>query len=624
MSHWISTLSQTPRPMTPCTQQVSESGGGAFYLTVPDSEPRLSVVQSQEFTLSVEGWLYNEDELRKELKTVGKPSLAALILQAYRHWGEAFLEKLNGAFALCLWDSHAQTILAARDALGVYPLFYAHSNNAWFFSPSLEELRKQPTITTSLNRGALVAHLFSNGRDIEETFYNELKRVPPGHSLKIRTRSSSVSLSRYWFPLPEGEVTWTREEDLAHFPELMTGAIARCLQLGQAGIFLSGGLDSGTIATYAAKYSREQQLPPPLAFSLYFQEPGDTEELFQRGIAQGLGLPQTGVPLNTTSDALEAYFASLELNKTWSQPLASSFISLYLSLGKKAKDAGCDFMLSGEGGDEWLVIHYALAADLLRNFDVRGLRDFWKTVKATNELSSYGTAEILWLDGLRLLLLESLGKTLSRVAPGQLRAHRHEVARQKIPSWLAPDPALREDVFARWDKGVTESKGSSSKGSFYKRDILGIVDHPLTVLYAEEEFELSQRIGLPILLPFYDPEVIRFLARTPPHLRGQGGRFKGLLRTLLHQHFPSLGYDRQEKPYANDFFGNALHTGLKQSWKELGGVQALADLGIVDGALVERQVADLMTTSSGLSEGTLKSLWPTLCSEVWVRSHVSA
>lgn len=617
MSHWISTLSQTPHPMNPCTQVVSESSGGVFCLTVPEPEPRLSVVQSQGLAVTVEGWLYNEDELRKELKVVGKSSLAALILQAYRRWGEAFLEKLNGAFALCLWDSLEQTMLAARDALGVYPLFYAHSNNAWFFSPAIESLRKQPNITTTLNRGALVAHLFSNGRDIEETFYNELKRVPPGHLLKIQ--KGHVSLSRYWFPLPEGDVTWTREEDLEQFPELMTKAIARCLQLGQAGIFLSGGLDSGTIATYAAKYSREQQLPPPLAFSLFFREPGDTEEIFQRGIAQGLGLPQTGVPLNTTTDALESYFASLEINRTWPQPLASSFISLYLSLGKKAKDAGCDFMLSGEGGDEWLVIHYTLAADLLRNFDVKGLRDFWKTVKATNELSSYGTTEILWLDGLRLLLLESLSKTLGRVAPRHLQTHRHNLARQKIPDWLAPDPTLRKDVFARWDKGVSESKGS-----FYKRDILGIVDHPLTVLYAEEEFELSQRIGLPILLPFYDPEVIRFLARTPPHLRGHGGRFKGLLRTLLHQHFPELGYDRQEKPYANDFFGNALHTGLKQSWSELGGVQALADLGIVDGSIVKRQVAELTTTSSGLSDETLKWLWPTLCSEVWVRSHVSA
>jgi asparagine synthase (glutamine-hydrolysing) len=615
MTHWTSTLSQTPLPMNPSTQTLGESGEPLFYFAV--SESRLSVAQFQEFTLSVEGWLYNEDELRKELNIVGKPCLAALILQAYRRWGESFLEKLNGAFALCLWDSDTQTILAARDALGVYPLFYAESNSTWFFSPSIESLRKQPNITTSLNRGALVAHLFSNGRDIEETFYNELKRVLPGHLLKVQTRSNAVSLSRYWFPLPEGDVTWTREEDLGQFPELMTRAIARCLQLGQAGIFLSGGLDSGTIATCAAKYSREKQLPPPLAFSLFFQEPGDTEEFFQRGIAQGLGLPQTGVPLGST-DALEAYFASLELNRTWSQPLASSFISLYLSLGKKAKNAGCDFMLSGEGGDEWLVIHYTLAADLLRTFDVKGLRDFWKTVKATNELSSYGTAEIFWLDGLRLLLLESFGKVLNRVAPGRLQAHRHQLARQTIPDWLAPDPTLRDNMLIRWDKGNT-----ASKGSFYKREILGIVDHPLTVLYAEEEFELSQRIGLPILLPFYDPDVIRFLARTPPHLRTQGGRFKGLLRTLLHQHFPHLGYDRQEKPYANDFFGTALLTGLKQSWGDLGGVQALADLGVVDGKKIAGQVAQL-TTSSGLSETTLKTLWPTLCSEVWVRSHVSA
>lgn len=615
MTQWTSPLNSTPRPLLPPTHQRSEVGGGAFYLPVSETLSRFSVAQRARVSVSFEGWLYNEDELCKDLN-VPKTNLASLVLESYRRWGEGFLEKLNGAFSVCLWDSGAEVLLAARDALGVFPLFYAHENNTWFFSPSLGTLRKQPAISTSLNRGALVAHLFSNGRDIEETFYNELKRVPPGHLFKVHKGHSS--LSRYWFPLPEGDVTWTREEDLGLFPELMTKAIARCMQLGQAGIFLSGGLDSGTIATYAAKYSREQQLPSPLAFSLFFREPGDTEEVFQKGIAQGLGLPQTGVPL-TASDALESYFASLDLNRTWSQPLASSFISLYLSLGKKAKDAGCDFMFSGEGGDEWLVIHYTLAADLLRNFDAKGLRDFWKTVKATNGLSHYGTAEILWLDGLRLLLLESFGKVLKRTAPGRLQAHRRKLAHQTIPDWLASDSGLRKDVLERLQKGDAESKGS-----FYKRDILGIVDHPLTVLYAEEEFELSQHIGLPILLPFYDPDVIRFLARTPPHLRAQGGRFKGLLRTLLHEHFPHLGYDRQEKPYANDFFGNALLTGLKQSWSELGGVQALADLGIVDGSVVEQQVSELTTKSSGLSDETLTWLWSTLCSEVWVRSHTSA
>jgi asparagine synthase (glutamine-hydrolysing) len=615
MTQWTSPLNSASRPLLPPTHQSSEVGGGAFYLPVSETLSRFSVAQRAGVSVSLEGWLYNEDELLKELN-VPKTNLASLVLEAYQRWGEGFLEKLNGAFSLCLWDSRTQTLLATRDALGVYPLFYTRSNDTWFFSPSLEALRQQPTLSTSLNRAALVAHLFSNARDIEETFYNEIRRVPPGHLLKVH--KGHVSLSRYWFPLEEGDVQWTKEEDLERFPELMTRAVARCLQLGQAGIFLSGGLDSGTIATYAAQYSKEQGLPLPLAFSLFFREPGDTEEVFQKGIAQGLGLRQTGVPLGA-NDALESYFASLELNRTWSQPLASSFISLYLSLGKKAKAAGCDFMLSGEGGDEWLVIHYTLAADLLQNLDTKGLRDFWKTVKATNGLSSYGTAEILWLDGLRLLLLERLGKTLRRVAPGRLETHRHTLARQKIPDWLVPDPTLRETVLARWYKEDT-----ASKGSFYKRDILGIVDHPLTVLYAEEEFELGQRIGLPILLPFYDPDVIRFLARTPPQLRAQGGRFKGLLRTLLHQHFPTLGYDRQEKPYANDFFGNALLTGLKQSWTELGGVQALADLGIVDGAVVKRQVAELTTTSSGLSDERLKTLWPTLCSEVWVRSHTSA
>jgi asparagine synthase (glutamine-hydrolysing) len=351
MTHWTSTLSSTRLALPPCTHLICEAGGQALYLTVSEPRARLSVAQLTGLAITFEGWLYNENDLRNELGVDPKTNLATLLLEAYQRWGEAFLLRLEGAFAFCLWDSHKQTFLAARDALGVFPLFYAHSNEAWFFSPSLESLRQHPSISSVLSRGAVAAHLLNWNKDIHETLYENIKRVPPGHLLKVQPHKNYREVSRYWSPLPEGKPsTWLSEDALEHFPALMKRAIGNYLQLGKAAIYLSGGLDSGTVSRFASEYANEHHQPSPHAFSLVFDDPEANEERIQRGVADGLGIPYTLVPINLTVDPVQAFFDSLELNRTWPQPLASTFRSVYLSLGKKVKAAGNEVVLTCDGG----------------------------------------------------------------------------------------------------------------------------------------------------------------------------------------------------------------------------------------------------------------------------------
>ena len=151
-----------------------------------------------------------------------------------------------------------QNALLRQRPRGFYPLFYARTGREWLFSTSVDTLLQHPDVPKTINRGALATYLWGKWKycDIEETYFSNVRRIPPGHAFKAQGTGASAKIYRYWKPISAGAISWTREAEIEQFPELMKQAIGRCLQLGRAGIYLSGGLDSGTLATYATEYTR--------------------------------------------------------------------------------------------------------------------------------------------------------------------------------------------------------------------------------------------------------------------------------------------------------------------------------------------------------------------------------
>jgi asparagine synthase (glutamine-hydrolysing) len=564
-----------------------------------------------------DGWLYNRDWLLAELGLLSRATTASLVLHAYLRWGERALDKLKGIFSFCMWDDSAKALLAARDPAGVYPLFYARSGCDWLFSTSIDRLLQHPGVSKTINRTALATYLWGKYRDIEETFFLNVRRVPPGHVFKSRATDTNVSIYRYWNPVPADVIAWLQEDELEQFPEIMKQAVGRCLQLGRAGIYLSGGLDSGTIATLTAEYTREKLLPSPQAVSLVYSNPEANEERIQRGIAKRLGIPQTLISDEQDRETDGLFLASLKANATWPHPFVVGLSPLHLVLGQRAREKGCDLVLSGEGGDEWLAIHYGLGADFMRSLEFSRLCQLWKTTRMTSHDSWYGTTRRILVAGSRLLVQDGFDSLGGKIAPGAMQGRRRQFAQHNIPSWLAPDPEVREKIFARAEKAAARPKGT-----FYQRDIVNtILNQPLTVLYKEDNFESSRRTGVLMLEPFYDPDVVAFLVRMPPWLRSRGGRYKGLLRQILHQRFPELGYDRQQKPYATNFFADRVFRGSKRLWPDLKGARALANLGVVEQSSTSELIREILAKDNPYDA---KRLWIILCAEIWTRSQLGA
>jgi asparagine synthetase B (glutamine-hydrolysing) len=567
------------------------------------------------------GLLHNRDQLTSALGAKPDTSGAAAVVAAYRRWGDAMLGRLDGVFAVVIWDEEAETLLAARDALGAYPVFYAESGRDLYVSNSIDTLLAQPGVPQAVNIPALADHLRHRWPNLEETYFESVQRLPPGHAL--RASRSGRRTWRYWDPAPSGTVDWIAADELERFDELFEQAVERCLASGPAGIFLSGGLDSVSVAAVAAASSRRYGRPDPWALSLAFPDPEANEEQRQRAVAATLELPQV---MLSWRDAVPQGLirAVLELTSASPAPLVNLWMPAYVQLALEGRARGCSVILTGGGGDEWLSVSPYYAADLMRALDVRGLYNLFHEHRRSHSVSSLlYLRNVIWRFGARPLLEDGAKRVLAR-SPSLLNEVQTRRFRSATPDWLAPDPRLRRVLVERSLESSSEWKGIRGNGRrhprLYIREMRTSLDHPLVAMELEELFDQGRRLGLWMLQPFWDAPLVEFLYRTPPALLNRGGRAKGLVRETVARRFPSLGFESQRKVTATGFARSIVLEEGRRAWTELGGATALAEAGIVDARSLNERLNRILA-DPGSQE--LHGVWDVLALESWLRGKLA-
>ena len=500
--------------------------------------------------------------------------------------------------------------MLARDPMGSHPLFYAEAGSCVLFAASPGRLLDWPGVSREFNRAAIADHLCGRYPNPHETFFKAVRRVPPG--TRALLSQGRLQFDRYWDPAPVDQpVQWLTAEQVSRFDDVFERAVKRCLSHGQAGIFLSGGLDSISVAAVAADCARTSGQSLPLALSLGLSHPECNEQERQVAVARGLGLPQILLGFDEALGYRPLLRQTLELTATGAAPLLNAWQPAYLALARRARLDGVRTILTGQGGDEWLTVTPYYVADLIRRGAVVELAEFLGTLRRSYQINPFQLVRnIVWQCGLRPVG----GLALHRLFPEAHAAGRLKRFLAGDPAWLALDPHLRVEHRHRAAQAMGVSDPSHG---FYMRELRTSLDHALPSWAAEELYEQGRQTGLRFLHPFCDPDLVEMLCRTPPRLLNADGRSKGLVRRTLAKRFPALGLERQRKVLFNALFEQLLLREGPALADLAGDFPALSGLGIVDGAALAAFIRQALMQPGP----RLHQIWQPINLEIWVRAY---
>ena len=374
-----------------------------------------------------------------------------------------------------------------------------------------------------------------SSHQVHETFYDNVRRLPPAHVLRL-TRGA-LEVSRYWDPVPPG-FAWASREEIARFDPLLEQAVRRCLSVGGDSIALSGGFDSVSVATLAAEQRRGQA--PLHAVSLRFQGTVCDEGPAQVEVARALGMPQLLRTLDETLEGQSIVGAALRLSSASPSPVLSPWQSVYTGLFHSASRLGLGRLLMGTGGDDLLNVDGSYAADRLAALDLAALWRFCRACQRTSPFRASRIARgVFWDHAARPELLRLGGRVLRRVSPALLDRVRRRRHLRASPPWALPsnrDLAMLLEQRRQSAATVELARGERS----YVATIRTLAQAPLLLIERDQSHAWARSVGFTFLYPYFDRDLVDLSLRIPPDELIAGGRHKAPLRRLIAARLPSV------------------------------------------------------------------------------------
>ncbi|MFD0367343.1 asparagine synthase (glutamine-hydrolyzing) [Streptomyces sp. NPDC059071] len=526
-------------------------------------------------TLTFCGEVYNFSELRTELighgHTFRTRSDTEVVLHAYLQWGPSFAERLNGMFALAIWDGRNEELTLVRDRMGVKPLYYFPTRDGVLFGSEPKAVLAHPTVSARVNADGL-REVLDMVKTPEAAVYSGMYEVRPGHLVRVSRKG--LTRHRYW-ALEAREHTDDLGTTIRTVRELLEDTVQRQMVADvPLSSLLSGGLDSSAITALAARTLESGRLR---SFSVDFSEAaarfqpdavrGAADAPYARELARHVDAEHTEIVLDS-AELLSPAVRAAVLRATDLPPAywGDMWPSLYLLF--KAVKQHTTVALSGESADElfggyrWFHNPGAVRADTFP----------WLTS---------GSAR--YFGGLRLLdqgLVEKLD------IPGYRRDRYHE-ALGEVP--VLPGEAPEERRMREMSH-------------------LNLTRFVQTLL--DRKDRMSMAVGLEVRVPFCDHRLVEYVFNTPWAMKAFDGREKSLLRAATADLLPASVLERVKTPYPTTQ-DPAYESGLRAEMAEIlrdsnAPVRALLDVEKVRAALDRPQG----TTSRAYDRGSLEmAIW---------------
>ena len=560
--------------------------------------------------IAFNGEIYNFLEHRRRLEAGGvvfkSRTDTEVLLHLYLEHGLDALSKLDGMFALAIWDGERRRLLLARDHAGVKPLYYAVSGGTLLFASEIKSLLAVPSVRNELNTEALADYLTFLWVPGEATMLRAIKKLEAGHYLIWQ--DGRVEVKR-WFSLDyQPEEGRPEREWIDETRSIFRSAVRRQMVADvPLGAFLSGGLDSSSIVAAMRQEYPERPIKAYTARSTaddVVAEQGEDDFPHAQRVAGQLGVDLKVVDIQPdVVNLLPKMVFHLD------EPDADPAIFPSYLISRLAREDGTTVLLSGTGGDEVFFgyrSHQAFAfAQQLGAF-----------AGAAGSLCATGA----WLTGMISGAQHRLPRRLRKLsagllAPDLLRRH------MAVVDWSGPlerrrllGPACRIPAVPPGIAALDRSFVGRGDLNYHSHMLIGSFLAAHNFLYTDKS---SMAASLEVRVPFMDLELMKLAARMPESVKLQGNVTKYALRQAMQGSLP-----RETMVRPKSGFGAPLRRWIRRELRPV--TDNLLSPGVVvSRALFEpREVKRLIDDNTAGRADNAYAIYALLNLELWMQTFV--
>lgn len=507
------------------------------------------------------GEIYNFAELRAELLAHGvrfqtDHSDTEVLLNAYRHWGDQCVQRLNGMWAFVIYDRDRRRLFGSRDRFGKKPFYYLDRPGLFAFASELSSLTAHSAIDPPVSAVGLRKYFAYGYIPAPHSILEGVRKLPAGHSFEYDVDARRLRTWRYWdFLVEPQEPGNARQEDAwcEELRHLIARAVERRLVSDvPIGVFISGGIDSSAVAAFASRALGPERLN---TFSIGFSEPSFDESAYARRAAAHVRSVhhERMLSMDEARELAPRVLARLD------EPMAdSSILPTYLLCGFARERV--TVALGGDGADE-LFAGY----DPFRALRMAGI--YSSLVPRPVHRAIALAASCLPVSHRNMSLDFRIKRTLQGLGfPPKLWC----------PAWMAP--VAPSDLAECVGQPVDLEEVYSEAIEIWEQDPNAtLVDRVLrfyTKLYLQDDIltkvdRASMMHSLEVRAPFLDIELVDFARKLPASAKLRGGKTKWILKKALEPVLPHDILHRSKKgfgvPIGEWFKSSALPLGTNGS-----------------------------------------------------------
>jgi len=575
-------------------------------LSIIDPEHGQQPMQNErgDVVITFNGAIYNFLELRRELISLGHPihsySDTEVLLYSYIEWDQKCVDRFNGMFAFVIHDKRKKLLFGARDRIGEKPLYYFKDNDNFIFASEIKAILASGKVKAKLNNESLHEYLTFQYYLDNNTLFDSIVKLKPGHSFILDEKSMHLEVKEYW------DISYDKETEVydeAYYVDklrhLIDDSIALRLRADvPLGSHLSGGIDSSAVAALnALRLGDSMKLE---TFTGKFAEGLDYDETrFAIEVSKQINSNYNEITIghNDFLDSIEDIIYYMDEPQAGPGVFSQYQVAKYAS--KKVK-----VVLGGQGGDEvfmgytrYLIAYYEKM--LKRNIQESG--EYYQNI-----LNSM-TPNLYQMKGYEPMMQSFFAKGLfEEDSKRYFRLTDRFASNESIFSkeFLSQD----YNSFEKFDKIFSKHDTSiANKMSYY--DLKTFLP---SLLHVEDRTSMAN--GLESRVPLIDHRIIEFAANIPAHIKFKDGITKYLPKKIFKNVVPDSILDRKDKKGfptpTNLWFKTTLNDWVKD---------LLSDRKTLERGLYEKD--ELLKLVDGSSQFN-RSLWGVINLELWHRRFI--